>query len=173
MKPSSRSIAAPSSSVPAGVEAPFSASFLREAEWLSRTLRHRFKMQGAEDIVQETYLRVAGQTEVRSPRALLLRVAINIARDQLRRTIVRDRHASQASRAAYLLLSPADQAEALLLKQIVLSLPAADREIFILSRFRGLTYDEISLHSGLSIKTVEWRMSRALAHCAKLLRDSD
>lgn len=163
----------PRPSAPLAGDAPFAASFLREAEWLSRTLRDRFKMQGAEDIVQETYLRVAGQTDVRSPRALLLRVAVNIARDQFRRRIVRDRHAAQASRTAYASLSHADQAEALLLKQIVLSLPAADREIFILSRFRGLTYEEISSNSGLSVKTVEWRMSRALAHCARMLRDPD
>lgn len=173
MKPSARPLPARDPSANEGIGAPITASFLREAQWLSRTLRQRFKVQGAEDIVQETYLRLATQTDVQHPRALLLRVAVNIARDQLRRAIVRDRHAAQAIRFGGTLLSPADQAETLLLKQIVLSLPAADREIFILSRFRGLTYDEIALHSGLSVKTVEWRMSRSLAHCAKLLRDTD
>ncbi|MDP3868390.1 RNA polymerase sigma factor [Phenylobacterium sp.] len=173
MKPTVRTLRAIDPSASGGGEAPITASFLREAEWLARTLRQRFKVQGAEDIVQETYLRLATQTDVQHPRALLLRVAVNIARDQLRRAIVRDRHAAQAIRFGGTLLSPADQAETLLLKQIVLSLPAADREIFILSRFRGLTYDEIALHSGLSVKTVEWRMSRSLAHCAKLLRDTD
>lgn len=173
MKPSARPLSALDQPGQPGADAPFTASFLREAEWLARTLRQRFKLQGAEDIVQETYLRLASQTDVQHPRALLLRVAVNIARDQLRRAIVRDRHASQAIRFGGTLLSPADQAETLLLKQIVLSLPAADREIFVLSRFRGLTYEEIALHSGLSVKTVEWRMSRSLAHCAKLLRDTD
>ena len=173
MKSPARPLSALDQPVQAGVEAPFTASFLREAEWLARTLRQRFKLQGAEDIVQETFLRLATQTDVQHPRALLLRVAVNIARDQLRRAIVRDRHAAQAIRFGGTFLSPADQAETLLLKQIVLSLPAADREIFVLSRFRGLTYEEIALHSGLSVKTVEWRMSRSLAHCAKLLRDTD
>lgn len=173
MKPTVRPLHALDQPASAGVEAPITASFLREAEWLARTLRHRFKLQGAEDVVQETYLRLATKTDVQHPRALLLRVAVNIARDQLRRAIVRDRHVAEVLRSGGTLLSPADQAETLLLKQIVLSLPAADREIFVLSRFRGLTYEEISLHSGLSVKTVEWRISRALAHCAKLLRDTD
>ena len=171
MKPIGRSTPPLGSSSETEDVAPFAAIFLREAAWLARMLRGRFEAQSAEDIVQETYLRVAGQSEVRNPRALLLRVALNIARDQLRRTIVRERHVAQASGSGH--PSLADQAETLLLKQVVLSLPAADREIFILSRFGGLTYDEISAHSKLSIKTVEWRMSRALAHCAKLLRDSD
>lgn len=154
-----------------GIEGSGTAYFLREATWLARTLRKRFGLQGAEDIVQETYLRLASQPDIQHPRAFLLRVAVNIARDQLRRAIVRERYAVQLQRYGWDLSSDADQAEALLLKQIVLSLPAADREIFILSRFRGLTYDEIATHAGLSVRTVEWRMSRALAHCAALLCD--
>lgn len=171
MKPAAPSTSSATPPLVTNRAGALTAAFLQEAKWLERALRSRFGIRGAEDIVQETYLRVAGHTEVRNPRALLLRVALNIARDQLRRTIVRERHVTHASAFGH--SSLADQAETLLLKQVVLSLPAADREIFILSRFGGLTYDEISAHSKLSIKTVEWRMSRALAHCAKLLRDSD
>jgi RNA polymerase sigma-70 factor (ECF subfamily) len=42
------------------------------------------------------------------------------------------------------------------------SLSAAQREVFDLSRMRGLTYPEIAGVLGISVKTVEARMGRAL-----------
>jgi RNA polymerase sigma-70 factor (ECF subfamily) len=41
-------------------------------------------------------------------------------------------------------------------------LPPRRREIFVLSREHGLTYKEIGLRLGVSVKTVEVQMSRAL-----------
>jgi RNA polymerase sigma-70 factor (ECF subfamily) len=59
----------------------------------------------------------------------------------------------------------------LLLKQIVLTMPVA--YVFVLSRFAGLTYDEIALRLNLSVMTLEWRMSKALLHCKHMLRTED
>lgn len=42
------------------------------------------------------------------------------------------------------------------------SLSAPQREVFDLSRIRGLTYPEIAMVLGISVKTVEARMGRAL-----------
>ncbi|MFH2142332.1 MAG: RNA polymerase sigma-70 factor [Bacteroidota bacterium] len=48
------------------------------------------------------------------------------------------------------------------------SLPQKCREIFILSRFEQLKYNEIAEKTGISVKTVEAQMSKAL----KLLREN-
>lgn len=54
------------------------------------------------------------------------------------------------------------------------SLTALDepvREVFILSRYHGLKYFQIAQMLGISVKTVEARLSRALQELQKLLKD--
>lgn len=137
--------------------------------WLLRTIRSRFGPDQAEDLVQEVYLRAASYAgdRIRNPRALLAQIATRAAIDRSRRAHVREHFAVPSSDAA----AYADQAEALALKQIILALPEKFREIFVLSRFAGLTNDEIAEQRGISVKTVEWRMTKALKLCAKRLRD--
>ena len=65
----------------------------------------------------------------------------------------------------------ADQEVMLTLKQIVLGLPERYRDVFVLSRFQGFSYEEVAAELGLTVKAVEYRMSRALALCAKALGD--
>lgn len=147
----------------------------RHRGWLVAVLRLRFGRDTAEDLAQEAFLRAARLPDpaaLRRPRAWLLTVALNAARDQHRRRAVRP-PLTEADGARPLPELPAlpGQDEALLLKQVVLSLPPPLREVFVLSRFGGLTYAEIGRRLGISAKTVEWRMTRALAACAARLHD--
>jgi RNA polymerase sigma-70 factor (ECF subfamily) len=173
--PSMRPQAAPAPTAPEELpESPLLPLIQRHAGWLAGLLRLRYGRDAAEDLVQETWLRAAQHDPakpIRHPRAWLLRIAMNAARDQHRRRQARPNLLDPAGPAALEQLpAAADQAEALLLKQVVLALPAPLRETFLLSRVAGLTYEEIAEHQGVSRKTVEWRMTKALALCAERLR---
>jgi RNA polymerase sigma-70 factor (family 1) len=50
-------------------------------------------------------------------------------------------------------------------------LPEKCREIFTLSRFRNLKYQEIAGQLGISVKTVETQMSKALQHMRLRLKE--
>ena len=161
--------------------APAAASleglYRRHAAWLARSLRRRFRYlsgAGAEDLVQDTYLKIAPEarrTDLRHPRAFLLQVATHLAYDDLRR---RSRQGSSALAIETLEETTehgvwAEQDETVLLRQLILGLPDPIRDVFILSRFAGLTNQEIADHLGLSVKAVEGRMTKALARLARAL----
>nr|WP_313041209.1 RNA polymerase sigma factor [Brevundimonas diminuta] len=140
------------------------------ADWLRRRLRRHVGADQAADLVQETYVRLAPYApgDIRHPKALLLRIATNLLRDGRRREAVQSAWLAGAVHAT---ATPGDQAEAMQLKQILQSMPPLYRDVFVLSRFRGMTYADIARLQGVSVKTVEWRMSKALDHCLKRLDD--
>ena len=150
--------------------------YRRYGTWLLRTLATRFRATAIEvdDLVQETFLRVArypAEDAARHPQALLSRIAVNLARDQLRRNVVHGGLGETELKPFSDRAVEDDRHEQLVLKQVVMGLPKPLRDVFLLSRYTGLTYDEIARHLGISVKTVEWRMSKALALCAQGLRD--
>lgn len=140
--------------------------------FLCRTLR--LQPSDADDIVQDTWLRVVRTSlaDVEHPRAFLSRVALNLFRDNHRR---------EKRRNAYLRLvstereprdptAMAEQEGDLELERAILHLPQNLRDVFLLSRFRRFTNKEIAEHLGISVKTVEWRMGKAIEQCASRLR---
>ena len=153
--------------------------YRRYAGWLRRMLRQRFgavDQAAAEDLVQETYIRIApyqARGEVRYPQAFLLRVASNLARNHMRQ-IYRGGQAPVSieeigERAEYDLSVEQDQA--LRLAQLVASLPENVKDVFVLSRYAGLTNQAIAEELNIALSTVEGRMTRALSHLAARLAE--
>jgi RNA polymerase sigma-70 factor (ECF subfamily) len=133
--------------------------------WLMRFLHRRFGALVAEELAQEAFARtLAAQTKIRHPRAFLARVAIRAALEEVRRRPPDDRALQPA------VVAP-EADEAVLLEQIILQLPAPLREVFLLSRFGGLSNVEIAHRCNLSVKRVEARITQARAMCAALMRD--
>jgi len=139
--------------------------------WLLAFLRRRFSTEDAEDLAQETYVRAAAsKSAIRNPRAFLAKIAINAARDQFRRQAVRPTLVGEG-RATAEAATPSEAAETLLQKQLILSLPRHLREVFLLRSYTPMTNAEIAERCGISVKTVEERVTKALAICKVLLRD--
>jgi RNA polymerase sigma-70 factor (ECF subfamily) len=149
--------------------------FRQQVRWLER-LAHRIAGRANPDLAQETWARklaAEAEAEARHPRAFLATIARRIAIDEARKVRTRGGLAlayDDLPEHALPWASP-DQETAVLLKQIILGLPPLYRDVFILNRFVGLTYAEIARRQGVSVKTIEYRMSRALALCEAALRD--
>jgi len=148
--------------------------YRRHAAWLIDVLRRRFGREQAEDLSQEAFVRLRAyqDAEIGRPRALLMTIARHAAQERTRRQQVRAPDAldgGEFTDGDH--WEEGDQDARLLLKQIIASLPPKLRDVFVLHRFEGLTYAEIAQRCGVSTRTVEWRMARAMAACAARLRD--
>ena len=146
--------------------AEVAAVYRTHGGWVVAFLARRFGRQIAEDLAQETFLRIARKPiDWRSPKAVLARTALNVALDHLRREGAQRRPKLVADGGAREPVSLPDQHEVLFHREVVASLPRNLRDVYCLSRFGGLTYAEIAMHLGISVKAVEKRMTKALAHC--------
>ena len=150
--------------------------------WLARLVRCE---ETAEDLAQESYLRVAGaggEQIITHPRAFLFRTARNLALDHLRKMRTRigtaepldeaiDLPCPQPSVERTLL----DRQRIALFKQALETLPARCREVFLLHRVHHCKYGEIARRLGISESAVEKHIMRALSHCrtAMLKHDSE
>ncbi|RYY75386.1 MAG: sigma-70 family RNA polymerase sigma factor [Gammaproteobacteria bacterium] len=140
-------------------------------------LRRRLRVgEDARDVAQEAYIRLMqyeGSKDVKSPESLLFRIAINIANDLGRADKVR--HLADHCDIDGLefdsgIASPEREVSASqqldLLYATIEQLPPKCRQVFLLSRFQNMTYPQIAVHCGISVKMVEKHISRALAICA-------
>ncbi|HVX41549.1 MAG TPA: RNA polymerase sigma-70 factor [Gemmatimonadaceae bacterium] len=126
----------------------------------------------AEDVAQDVMLELWRRREElaihESLRAYLLRSVRNRSLNQLRHARVRQR-AEPAITPEEAVPAPgpslAVTAELrVALASAVAELPPACREVFELSRVQGLRYAEIASTLGISVKTVESQMGKALRH---------
>jgi RNA polymerase sigma-70 factor (ECF subfamily) len=133
----------------------------------------------APDVVQQLFVRLAarGQVnplEVEAPYAYLRQATINLIRTEARYD--RRRCASLHVCSDDVPIADVDgvastEARDMLarLEAIMAELAPRTREIFLAHRFDGFTYGEIAVRTGLSVKTVEKHMSRAIGHVTRRL----
>ncbi len=176
-----------SSHLPALLPAPsceVSAWFdqeVRPHEYALRAyLRVRFpSVKDQEDIVQEAYFRLLRAREsghLRSPKSLLFTIARNLALD-----VCRQHRTAPEFLANCADLPVSDSAETPsdafsreykleILEHALNSLPERCRQVFILKRFQGLSYEEISSTMGISHNTISAHMMTAMAKMRDYLR---
>lgn len=155
--------------------------FLRHRHSLVQWLRRRFGLSDAEDVAQETFVRLLHQSPseqrgLKTPGAWLHKVAGRLAVDRLRREQVRSRIADQLSGEA---ASPAGdplrnldyQQRMDRLQTAVMQLPERCRQVFVLHKLRHLSYREVAQHLGISESMVEKHMARAMRHLLSLLEE--
>ena len=126
----------------------------------------------AKDITQETFLRIWEKRESLQPEksffSLLARISTNLCYDHFRYTEVRLRNKDRIPEYGKSHFdNPEEVVQAQAIEKIIRKLvneklPQKCRLIFILSRIEGLSNQEISLKLGLSIRTVENQIYRAL-----------
>jgi RNA polymerase sigma-70 factor (ECF subfamily) len=117
------------------------------------------------DLVQETFLKAArSPTSVplgaTSEEAWLVRVLVNIRRDQWRKTAVRKRHDRERSRPANVHNGP----EAALIARVTVwraldALTPRRRAVVVMHELEGLTVQAIASLLGVSAVTVRWHLS--------------
>ncbi len=128
----------------------------------------------AEDIVQGVFFRLwVGKSDLTidtSVRAFLERSVKNSSLDHLRhvRFIDPDHDVANDPNAGDFVVDLDNRAALKIAEEAISALPEGSRTIFLLSRTDGLTYQQISVRLGVSIKTVETQMGRAL----KAIRNS-
>lgn len=148
---------------PPEMRSDVAALYRTYASWVNAFLARRFGREIAEDLAQETFLRLTQHPmDWRSPKSLLARVALNVAQDHLRREQAQKRPRLVGGYPPPEGVSPPDQHETLIHREVVAKLPRNLRDAYVLSRFGGMTYAEIAVHQGIGVKAVEKRMTQAL-----------
>ena len=157
----------------------FNEVFLTQRVTLLRTLQRMVNNHStAEDLLQETYLRVTRALSERTIEHLepfVFQTARNLALDHLRarriqaRTVVDDVPMEVIEGVASPLSTPEDAHQAAqLLERLSVSLSqlsARQQRIFILSRLHGCSYQEIAEELAVSLSTVQKELKLIMAIC--------
>lgn len=147
---------------------------------LLRYFSRRADRQDATDLVQESFLRFANasidrERAVDCPEAYLNQIATNLLRDRARSAVQRSLASHVPAEESALpgtdLVATLEARDKLnRLQNALMRLKPKTREIFLAHRLEGLSYKQIAERSGLSIKGVEWHMSKAIDHIDRTLR---
>lgn len=152
-----------------------------------RAALHRYLSKltsGAEDIedlVQETYVRIYALPDfhqVESPKALLFRIAHNLAVERARRKKAQatDTMADLESLSVFSNEAPPDEQTDARRRfesfcAAVERLPPLCRRVFVLRKVHKLSHAEISEVLGVSASTIEKHVAKGLVRCRDYLRE--
>lgn len=163
--------------------------FSRHREALQRYLSNKLRDRSdAEDVVQETFIRLLDNERkqgkplksMTSPEGYMFRTASNLAVDRLRQKKRRldescadQLDESIESSAAGVLRIVESRQRLLRLREAVDDLPPMCRQVFVLHKYRQLTYREVASHLELSVSMVEKHMMKALTRLEAALGGKD
>lgn len=127
----------------------------------------------AEEIAHDAYLKLCHlehREDIRDLRKYLFTLAVRLALNVLRKRKTERGYLGYEAAEGPGIVGDERSAYRVLLAELKLSavkdalneLPERTRYVFLLHRFKGLTYDEIACKLEISGKTVEYHMSRAL-----------
>lgn len=147
---------------------------------LRRYFARRAHGQDVDDLMQESFARLADAANVadrtiEQPEAYLNRIATNLLRNRARSALQRSLAQHVPVEEESLVgpdLTAALEARDILdrLQNALLRLKPKTRGIFLAHRVDGYSYNEIAKQTGLSVKGVEWHMTKAIAHLDRMLR---
>lgn len=156
-------------------EAAFEAFFKKYFQPLCVYCKFQFgfDLSEAEDLVHSAFIKLWESRQTlatdMAPRAYLYKIVDNLSRNKIKHEKVKDRYEQFVLKTTSEGSLP-QTFDSVDLKQLqadidaaITALPEQMRRIFELSRFEGLKYTEIASQLGISVKTVETQMSRALA----------
>ncbi len=147
---------------------------------LQRYLRRFVSADDAADLVQETYFRLLRRGELvhieAMARSFLFETATNLARDLRRRRITRhaDQHVELDSVEVIDGRTRPDEHLAgeqvrVLLERAIAQLPQETRTVFLLARYRDLSYPQIAALTRMSARTVARKMAQAIEQLSAVL----
>jgi RNA polymerase sigma-70 factor (ECF subfamily) len=150
-------------------DAIFRAHYAQLVSFAQGLLRDRAAAEdAAQEVMLELWRRRLEVAITESVRAYLLRATRNRALNQLRHANVQKRAEPHLATDDAVNATGASELVAGELKIAILGaiaeLPPGCREVFEMSRGRGLRYAEIATALGISVKTVESQMGKALKH---------
>ncbi|MBK8814449.1 MAG: RNA polymerase sigma factor [Methylococcaceae bacterium] len=154
-------------------ESPLLVSFIHHQNDLLKFLSFKLRCsETADDLVQETYIRIAKYSEpetIENPRAFFFHIANNLALDHLRKRAFEDTFTGEEIDSA-MVASPEQEPAVTVnaiqqlecLERLIEELPPVRRQVFLLSRVEGKNYKTIAQECGISERTVENHVYKAL-----------
>ncbi|MBV4503960.1 MULTISPECIES: sigma-70 family RNA polymerase sigma factor [Pseudomonas] len=170
-------MSAESSALPSAV----STLYAQHSVWLRGWLRKRLGNHcDAADLAQDTFVKlIKARTalEIREPRQYLSTVAKGLMIDLLRRRSLEQAYLDTLANLPEAQV-PSAETQAILLETLVeldrllAGLGTRIRQVFILSQLDGLTYAQIATQLGISLRTVNSHMAKAMEHICLLQWDT-